>query len=109
LGHRAILLFLISFWRIILAPGFLGTLFAQLEVFGLSLGKGLYAGIALTESSKGRQNHHRVCRQVMRLQDIVIQEVPEEVANRQSKASLKLGDEDNAFAGLRCRHNLTGR
>jgi hypothetical protein len=62
LGHRPILLFLSSFWWIILAPGFLGVLFAQLEVFSPSLGKGLYADIALAESSKSRQNHHRVCR-----------------------------------------------
>jgi hypothetical protein len=87
----------------------LGALFAQLEVFGPSLGKGLYAGIALTESSKGRHNHHRVCRQMMRLQAVVVQEVSEEIANRQSEASLKVGDEDDAFAGLRCRHNLAGR
>jgi hypothetical protein len=53
LGHGAILLFLSSFWRIALALGFLGALFAQLEVFGPSLGKGLYAGIALAESRKG--------------------------------------------------------
>jgi hypothetical protein len=46
---------------------------------------------------------------MMRLQAVVIQEVPEEVTNRQSEASLKVGDEDDSFTGLRCRHNLTGR
>jgi hypothetical protein len=45
----------------------------------------------------------------MRLQTIVIQEVPEEVTNRQSEASLKVGDEDNSLAGLRCWHILSGR
>jgi hypothetical protein len=71
-GHRVILLLLISFRRIIFAPGFLGALFAQLQVLGLGLDKGLYAGKALAESSKGRQNHHRVGRQMMRLQIIVV-------------------------------------
>jgi hypothetical protein len=46
---------------------------------------------------------------MMRLQAVVVQEVSEEIANRQSEASLKVGDEDDAFAGLRCRHNLAGR
>jgi hypothetical protein len=109
LCHRAILLFLGSFRRIILALGFLGALFAQLEVFGPSLGKGLYADVALAESGKGRQNHHRVCQQMMRLQAVVIQEISEEIANGQNEASLKVGDEDDSFAGLKCRHSLAGR
>jgi hypothetical protein len=84
-------------------------MFAQLEVFCPCLGKGLYAGKTLAESSKGRQNHHRICQQMMRLQVVGIQEVLEEVANRQSEASLKVRDEDDAFAGLRCRHSLSRR
>jgi hypothetical protein len=46
---------------------------------------------------------------MMRLQAVVVQEVSEEITNRQSEASLKVGDEDDTFAGLRCRHSLTGR
>jgi hypothetical protein len=45
----------------------------------------------------------------MRLQAVGIQEVPEEVTNRQSESPLKVGDEDDAFARLRCRHSLSGR
>jgi hypothetical protein len=46
---------------------------------------------------------------MMRLQAIVVQEVSEEITNRQSEASLKVGDEYDTFAGLRCRHSLAGR
>jgi hypothetical protein len=46
---------------------------------------------------------------MMRLQAVVVQEVSEEIANRQSEASLKVGDEDDAFARLRCRHGLSRR
>jgi hypothetical protein len=45
----------------------------------------------------------------MRLHIIVVQKVPEEIANRESEASLEVGDEDDSFAGLRCRHSLAGR
>jgi hypothetical protein len=46
---------------------------------------------------------------MMRLQIVVVQKVPEEVADRQSEASLEVGDEENSFTGLRCRHSLAGR
>jgi hypothetical protein len=46
---------------------------------------------------------------MMRLQAIVVEEVPEEVASRQSEASLKVRNGDDSFAGLSCRHNLTSR
>jgi hypothetical protein len=46
---------------------------------------------------------------MMRLEIVVVQKVPEEVANRQSEASLKVGDEDDLFVRLRCRHSLAGR
>jgi hypothetical protein len=46
---------------------------------------------------------------MMRLQAVVIQEVSEEVTNRQSEASLKMGDKYDTFTGLRCRHSLAGR
>jgi hypothetical protein len=43
------------------------------------------------------------------LQVISVLEVPEEVASWQSEASLKVRDEDDAFTGLRCRHDLSSR
>jgi hypothetical protein len=46
---------------------------------------------------------------MMRLQIVVVQKVSEEIANRQSEASLKVRDEDNSFAELRCWHSLAGR
>jgi hypothetical protein len=46
---------------------------------------------------------------MMRLQIVVVQKVPEEIANRQSEASFKVGDEDDSYAGFRCRHSLAGR
>jgi hypothetical protein len=50
-----------------------------LEVFCPSLRKGLYAGEALAEGGKRGQDHHCVSRQMVGLQLIGIQEVPEEV------------------------------
>jgi hypothetical protein len=90
LGHGAVLLFLSGLRRIILVPGLLSTLLAQLEVLGPCLDEGLYAGIALAKGSKGRQDHHRIGRQMMRLEIIVVQEIPEEVTNRKSEPSLKV-------------------
>jgi hypothetical protein len=109
LGHWAVLLFLSGLRRIILVLGFLGALLAQLKVLGPSLDEGLYAGVALTESGEGRQNHHRICWQMMRLEAVVFQEVPEEVTHRESEPSLKVGDKDHPLGGLRCRDSFTGR
>jgi hypothetical protein len=49
------------------------------------------------------------CRQVMGLQVIVIQEVPEEVADQESEASLKVSDEDHTLICFCCRHSFAGR
>jgi hypothetical protein len=65
-------------------------LLAQLKVFSPSLDEGLYAGVALAKGGKGRQNHNSVGRQMMRLEIIVVQEIPEEVADRESESSLKV-------------------
>jgi hypothetical protein len=46
---------------------------------------------------------------MMRLQAVVVQEVPEEVAGRQSEASLKMRNEDYSFTGFRSWHNLASR
>jgi hypothetical protein len=46
---------------------------------------------------------------MMGLQVISIQEISEEVRYRQTEASLKVRDEDDAFAGFRCRHDLSRR
>jgi hypothetical protein len=54
------------------------------------LDEGFYAGVALAKSGESRQNHDGVCRQVVRLEIIVVQEVSEEVTNRESKSSLKV-------------------
>jgi hypothetical protein len=61
-----------------------------LEVLGPCLDKGLYAGIALAEGSKGRQDHHRIGRQMMRLEIVMVQEILEEITNWQSESSLKM-------------------
>jgi hypothetical protein len=54
LGHGAVLLLLIRFRRVILGPGLLDDLLAQLEVLRLGLGEGLYAGKTFQESGEGR-------------------------------------------------------
>jgi hypothetical protein len=90
LGHGAVLLLLSGFRQSIFVPGLLSALLAQLEVFGPSLDEGLYAGVALVKGGNGRQNHDSVGRQMMRLEIIVVQEIPEEVTDRESESSLKV-------------------
>jgi hypothetical protein len=46
---------------------------------------------------------------MMRLQVIGVEEVPEEVRRRQTEAPLEVGNEDDAFAGFRCRCSLSRR
>jgi hypothetical protein len=67
------------------------------------LGKGLYAGIAFAKGSEGGEDHHRVRRDMVRLQVIGVEDVPEEVRRRQAETPLEVGDEDDSFAGFRCR------
>jgi hypothetical protein len=43
------------------------------------LGEGLYAGEAFAESGEGRENHHSIRRDMVRLQVVGVEEVPEEV------------------------------
>jgi hypothetical protein len=90
MDHGTVLLLLSSFRRSILVPGLLTTLLAQLEVFSPSLDEGLYASVALAKGGKGRQNHNSIGRQVMRLEIIVVQEIPEKVTDRESESSLKV-------------------
>jgi hypothetical protein len=42
------------------------------------------------------------------LELVIIQEVPEEVTHRESKPSLKVGDEYHPLSWLRCRHSFAG-
>jgi hypothetical protein len=44
---------------------------------------------------------------MVRLQAVRVEEVPEEVRGRQTEAPLKVGDEDDAFAGFRCRYSFS--
>jgi hypothetical protein len=57
----------------------LDDLFPQLEILCPSLGEGFYAGEAFAEGSKGGEDHHRVHRDMVRLQVVCVEEVPEEV------------------------------
>jgi hypothetical protein len=65
-------------------------LLSQLEVFSPSLDEGFYASVALAKGGEGRQNHNSIGQQVMRLEIIVVQEILEEVTNRESESSLKV-------------------
>jgi hypothetical protein len=46
---------------------------------------------------------------MMRLEAIIVQEVPEEVTDRESEPSLKVGDEDHPLGGFRCWHCFADR
>jgi hypothetical protein len=54
------------------------------------LDEGLYAGVALAKGGEGRESHNSICQQMMRLEIIVVQEIPKKVTNRESESSLKL-------------------
>jgi hypothetical protein len=80
LGHGAVLLLLRRFRRVILAPGLLlDNLLSQLEVLRPGLGERLYAGEAFAEGSEGGEDHHRVRQDMVGLQLVGVEEVPEEV------------------------------
>jgi hypothetical protein len=61
------------------------------------------------ESSEGGEDHHRVRQDMVRLQVVGVEAVLEEVRRRQTKTSLEVGDEHDAFVGFWCRHNLSHR
>jgi hypothetical protein len=46
---------------------------------------------------------------MVRLQAVIVQEILEEVANRESEASLEVGDKDHPFIMFWRQHNLAGR
>jgi hypothetical protein len=93
---------------VVLAPGLLlDNQLPQLEVLRPSLGERLYAGKAFAEGSKGREDHHSVRRDMVRLQLVGVEEVSEEVRRRQTKAPLEVGNEHYAFAGFRGRRSLS--
>jgi hypothetical protein len=81
-------------------------LFPEVEIFGPSLDEGLYAGVALVKGGESRQSHDCICRQVVGLELIIIQEVPEKVTHREREPSLKVGSEYHSLSCFRCRHNF---
>jgi hypothetical protein len=46
---------------------------------------------------------------MVRLQVVGVEDVPEEVRRRQAETPLEVGNEDDSFAGLRCRRSLSRR
>jgi hypothetical protein len=85
-----ILLFLSSFRWGIPIPGLLSTLLPQLEVLQPSFDESFYAGVSLTKGGESRLSHDSVFRQMVGLELIVIQEVPEKVTRRESESSLEV-------------------
>jgi hypothetical protein len=92
----------------ILILGILSFLLPQLEVLGPSLDKGLYVGVALAKGGEGRQSHDSICRKMVWLELIIIQEVPEKVTHWESESSLKVSSEYYPLSGLGCRHYFVG-
>ena len=58
------------------------------------------------EGDKGRQQHHRVGREVMRLKVVELEEGTEEPARRKAEAAQAVRAKDNPLALLRCRRNF---
>jgi hypothetical protein len=83
------------------------TCFRNWKYFAQAWGEGLYAGEAFTEGSKGGEDHHRIRRDMVGLQLVGVEEVPEEVRHRQAKTPFEVGNEHDAFAGFRCRYGLS--
>ena len=51
-------------------------------------------------------DHHKVRREVVRLQSVEVKEVPEECTDGEAEFALEMRDEDHALAGARLRHGF---
>ena len=77
-----------------------------LEEFPPELERGENPKKALAQGDESRQQHHRVGREVMRLEVVEFEEGPEEPARRKVEAAQAARAEDHPLAFLRCRRNL---
>jgi hypothetical protein len=73
---------------------------------GPPLDEGFYVGVALAKGGECRQSHNSICRQMMGLELVVIQEVLEKITNRESESLLKVCYEDHPLSWFRCRHSF---
>ena len=67
---------------------------------------GPHPKVALAQGDEGREKHHGVGAEVVRLKAIEIQEISEEFAHRKPKSAVEVGAEDHLLAGLGHRHEL---
>src|SRR3954471_21282372 len=78
------------------------------EEFPPQLDCGENAEVTLAKSDEGRQQHHRVRGEVVRLEAVEFQERAEEPARRQPKAAREMGAEDDALALRRAGDTSVG-
>ena len=67
-----------------------------------------HAEVAFAQGDEGREQHHGVGAEVVRLHLEVVQEFMEELAHRETKTASEVCGEDNVFAGLRRQQQLIG-
>src|SRR3954462_8097175 len=67
---------------------------------------GPHPKVSLAQGDEGREEHHRIGAEVVRLEAIEIEQISEELAYRQAKSALEVCPEDHSFAGPRRRHEF---
>src|SRR4051812_14281694 len=67
---------------------------------------GPHPKVSLAQGDEGREEHHRVGAEVVRLEAIEVEQISEEFAYRQTESTLEVRPEDHSFAGPRHRHEL---
>src|SRR3954466_10129832 len=65
--------------------------------------------VTLVEGDEPGKDHNEICRQVMRLQLMEIEEVPEECAGGEAESALEVREENHPFTRPSIRHNLVTR
>ena len=80
-----------------------------LEEFPPELERGENPKKALAQGDESRHQHHRVGREVMRLEVVEFKESSKESARREAEAAQAVRAEDHPLALFRCRRNLPRR
>src|SRR3954470_11288427 len=62
--------------------------------------------VSLAQGDEGREEHHRVGAEVVRLEAIEVEKISEELAHRQAESAVEVCPEDHSFAGPGRRHEL---
>src|SRR3954471_3284554 len=62
--------------------------------------------VSFAQGNEGREEHHDVGAEVMRLEAIEVEQVSEKFAHRKAESTVEVCSEDNSFASSGRRHEL---